>query len=475
MVMDRKKHIWLIILTCILTGCIENKEIPSPDKNDSLSGYKEISFGVCKPLESQPTFTRSIADDSGIDNYTLWIFENDVFKEAIKDSDTITDADGVVHKKTRLGTDMSLWVLLKEEYKAVTVMMIANMDVTSPAVGTSRDNALAHLAGQTFSYDGDADSLMPFFGETRKSFDIKLGADGGVLQLIRAMARVDVNVSSTDGHFIMKDMYAYNVNNKGTVCSVTPITLKPAGQKIQGHPASGQISEDGIYPVDKDGYYHGIVYIPEITDIRNPQGQIGTKSFIIIKGDFMSYTDGKPLTKHFYRWDFINRKAEEGKGFVYTTLNSIERNHRYIFNVEYIAPTAGAETEEVAVKGTADNAFGESQVHVAEITDNEIMSITTDDNVYLGVTADEITATDAESSPGYCWAHYYVTTNNPNGWKIDNLPPGFSVTTDQWTGNILELTSVFVWIDKSKYKSGDEVKMYIFSARIRKIITIRIP
>lgn len=103
------------------------------------------------------------------------------------------------------------------------------------------------------------------------------------------------------------------------------------------------------------------------------------------------------------------------------------------------------------------------------------MSITTDDNVYLGVTADEITATDAESSPGYCWAHYYVTTNNPNGWKIDNLPPGFSVTTDQWTGSILELTSVYVWIDKSKYNSGDEVKMYIFSARIRKIITIRIP
>ena len=187
----------------------------------------------------------------------------------------------------------------------------------------------------------------------------------------------------------------------------------------------------------------------------------------------MSYTDNEPLSKHFYRWDFINREATPGQGLVYTTLNTIERNHRYIFDVEYIAPTAGSESEAIAVAGDADNVFGESQVRIARITDNEIMSITTDDNVYLGVTADNITATNAESTPGYCWAHFYVVTNNPNGWTIDNLPEGFSVTTDTGTGT--SPTSVIVWIDKSKYSSGDEVKMYVFTGRIRKIITITIP
>ena len=473
MIKARRTHLLICLIACILTGCIEDKDIPIPEETDPLVGYKEISFGVCKPLESLPTFTRSIADDSSISNYTLWVFENDVFKEAIKNTDTFTDTDGVAHNKTRLGSDNTLWVLLKEEYKVVTVMMIANMDVTSPAVGTSRDNALTHLAGQKFSYDGNSDSLMPFFGETKTPFEVKLGADGGVLQLMRAMARVDVNVSSTDGHFKLKDMYAYNVNNNGTICSVTPITQTPAGKKIQGHPTTGTIDTDSVYPLDDDGYYHATVYIPEITDIRNTNGRAGTKSFIIIYGDFLSYTDNEPLSKHFYRWDFINREATPGQGLVYTTLHNIERNHRYIFDVEYIAPTAGSESEAIAVAGDADNVFGESQVRIARITDNEIMSITTDDNVYLGVTADNITATNAESTPGYCWAHFYVVTNNPNGWTIDNLPEGFSVTTDTGTGT--SPTSVIVWIDKSKYSSGDEVKMYVFTGRIRKIITITIP
>lgn len=218
--MNRIYFISVFFLLFLLWGCSADDEPLMPDRNSGVDGRVEVEAGVLAPLSSLPSSRAiSVDNDEKIDNYVIWVFDNGVFKEAIRDTDTCKDKDGTNRKVVRITDSGTMYILLKEEYTDVRLMMIANVNVPAPAVGTTLTAAESMLSAATFSYDGKAGSLdyMPFYGINDKSFAVALGADGGTIQLIRAMARVDVIASDTDNHFELEEISVYQANTQGTV------------------------------------------------------------------------------------------------------------------------------------------------------------------------------------------------------------------------------------------------------------------
>lgn len=463
--MNRIYFISAFFLLFLLWGCSADDEPLLPDKNSGVDGRVEVAAGVLAPLPSLPS-SRSISvdNDEKINNYIIWVFDNGVFKEAIRDTDTCKDKDGTNRKVVRITDSGTMYILLKEEYTDVRLMMIANVNVPSPAVGTTLTAAENLLSTSSFNYDGKAGSLnhMPFYGINDKGFAVALGADGGTIQLIRAMARVDVIASDTDNHFELEAISVYNANAQGTVRQAASV---PVGR------GNGIIP--GGSPTHEGGNYNATLFMPEIGGIAD--GTTGTRTFVILKGKYKSYTSDN-WQPRYYRLDFIGSKTGSDDKPVYTVVDEIKRNHRYMFTIEYLSPTAGYATLDGALRGEADNRIY-TGFNMAVINQDELLSCTTDEQVYLAVSSDYIEATDAENTPGFCWAPLQILTNNPEGWLIDYLPDGITVTQHEWdaSAGVGVITYLYVWIDKSKFPSGSEPKIYIFSGRIRKIITIKVP
>ena len=107
------------------------------------------------------------------------------------------------------------------------------------------------------------------------------------------------------------------------------------------------------------------------------------------------------------------------------------------------------------------------------INDEEIRDITTDNEYYLGITSFELTASSNNGSQYYT-VNMSVITNNPEGWKIEDLPNGVEVTVDKYTGDTEIATSVWIYIDKNKYKGTSPLAIYIYSGNIRKSVNITI-
>ena len=107
------------------------------------------------------------------------------------------------------------------------------------------------------------------------------------------------------------------------------------------------------------------------------------------------------------------------------------------------------------------------------IDDVDVMDITTDNYIYLGVTAGNLTAKQIGS--GYYAVRIRVVTNNPDGWTIETLPEGVSVTMSSWnpTGDTVDETpqSIWVYID-GNVGVGTSKTLYIYSGNIRKTIVI---
>ena len=137
---------------------------------------------------------------------------------------------------------------------------------------------------------------------------------------------------------------------------------------------------------------------------------------------------------------------------------------------------AGHGDLDTAVSADADNRISETEIEMIVIDDKDIMDITTDNYIYLGVTAGKITASEIGN---YYTARIRVVTNNQNGWQIETLPEGVSVTLDSWRpelgGEIEKVNSTWVYLEKAQYSSKQDVSLYIYSGNIRKTIQILIP
>ena len=442
---------FFLLLVTALLGCTEANEqtaeiIAGKDKN------MQVTFDVMVPPAGLPS-SRAISNDAAINDYVVWVFNDGAFKEAVKKGDTYTEGTGAEAKtKPRISWNQTsggqMYIVLPEEYTAVTLMLIANAEVTAPASGTSFDAAKTSLG----TFTNNDLRYMPLYGELTTPFAVTLGAKGSI-SLLRAMAKVEVQTEGAN--FQLEEMYVYRVNSTGTIAKQTVIT--------NNNPMAGNIA----------GTVEGntaSVYIPEIANVNAD----GNKTFVIMGGIYTS-NDGVS-TKKYYHLDFIKRITKEGEGVIYQPLENIERNHRYIFDIEYLTDGAGHADLEAAVAAEADNRISDAEIKMIIIDDKDIMDITTDNYIYLGVTAGKITASSIDD---YYTARIRVVTNNPNGWQIETLPKGVSVTLNSWAPangeEVEQVNSTWAFLEKTEYSSGQSVPLYIYSGNIRKTIQILIP
>lgn len=427
----------LLLFATFVASCQDSddtlQEIVQPQEK-----YAQVAFNVTVPLNGLPS-SRAIANDTKINDYVVWVFDNGNFVEAIKPDATYT-VDGntyprISYDKTNGG---KMFLMLSEKLTSVKLLMIANATVPQPNKGTILENAKTAIG--TFT-NSDL-TYMPMYGES----------ENGTITLIRAMAKVEVRANEVLDHFELKEMYVYRVNNTGTIVAQSTI--------------SNILTEKVQATVDEDNNL-GYVYLPEIADVNRTTG---IKTFVIIGG---TYTDnsGRTSTK-WYRLDFIKRTQIPGSGVTYDNLENIERNHRYIFEIDYLTPTAGHASLDEAVSAEADNKIIEG-IQTMVIDDVDVMDITTDNYIYLGVTAGNLTAKQIGS--GYYAVRIRVVTNNPDGWTIETLPEGVSVTMSSWipTGDTVDETpqSIWVYID-GNVGVGTSKTLYIYSGNIRKTITV---
>ena len=119
----------------------------------------------------------------------------------------------------------------------------------------------------------------------------------------------------------------------------------------------------------------------------------------------------------------------------------------------------------------ADNKIGANEIQTILIDNKDIMDITTNNFIYLGVTSANLTAKKSQYSQQYA-VRLSVVTNNPNGWFLENLPSDVTLTKPAWTeADVAMVQSAWVYID-GDVEAGQDRVIYIYSGNIRKQITI---
>lgn len=440
--------LFLLFFLSLLTGCsIDDDTVNTPLYSGDKKAQVVLTLSV--PAVSIPTSTRAItvSDEEKIEEFALWIFdENNEYLYKVSSTDKDTEGkDKVVIRGNKI------YATLEESETPVTLVMIANTQVNEPTLHQRKEEALSNLK---FSYSKSLD-YIPMYGETENPFIVKGGATPGNISLHRTLARIEVNASNALPNFKLESATVVNVNTQGNIVKQSTISNSSMRVNIETE------AEDNQW----------VFYIPEAAEVDSKNYR--TRTSVILKGEY------KDEGTKFYRLDFIKRSQNGTELIKYEHIKTIERNRRYVFHIENIAPGVGSSTfNEALSKENADNSIL-VEAGLMTIDDEAIRDITTDNQYYLGITSGNLEASVKPGSKGdYYTVNMGVITNNPEGWVIDELPDGVEVSTSRWdpvsSGEDQEsMTSVWVYISTDKIDSDSEQKIYIYSGNIKKTITIK--
>lgn len=435
-----------LLFATLVASCQDSDETLQEIVQAEETKYAQVAFNVTVPLSSLPS-SRAIANDAAINDYVIWVFNEEKFVEAIYPTNPRLSYD-----KSNGGT---MTITLSEDLTNAKLVMIANISgITTPTEGTPLADARNSLGNFTNS---NTMEYMPMYGEMEQSFNVKTGGNGGTITLIRAMAMVEVDTSQATDHFELKEMYVCRVNGTGTIVKQASITNNDSMiGSIQG-----TLNGTKAY-----------VYLPEIAGVNGD-----SKTFVIVKGKY-GY-DANNRTDKWYRLDFIKRTSTQGSGVRYDLIENIERNHKYIFEIKYLSDGAGHAVGESTLEAIltaaqsvdADNKIADNEIQTILINNKDIMDITTNNYIYLGVTSAYLTAKKSQYSQQYA-VRLSVVTNNPDGWFLENLPSDVTLTKPEWTAqDVAMVQSAWVYIDRN-VAAGESRVIYIYSGNIRKQITI---
>lgn len=432
-------HIIGLILLMPFISCSDSEMM-----EQDMSNFQKripVTFSTTIPLLELPS-SRTITDDSAINSYAIWVFSGGLFYEAIYPDDTYNGQSMVT-----LSNDGTLKVLLPDGLNNAMLAMVANVsDIKSyePKSGTTLEAANAPFSGTDISN-------MPMYGTTDDSFTVSYGVNGGHITLYRAMAKVEVRASGARDHFELKEMRVYQTNSSGQVKEVSPII-------------NGSEMTDFITIVDVTNN-SASVYLPEVKIERENDK---AKTFVLIKGTLAGVGD------RWFKLDFI-KQQESSNQITYHYLESLLRNHCYVFDIQYLTQGVSYEKPEDAIAAEASNKIIGESTELIVVIDQHIMDITTNNYIYLGVTAGNVSTTEGDNS--YHVANISIVTNSEKGWSFESLPEGVEVSIEKYKplDSIVEVISVWVYLDKNKYKSGSSETIYVYGDNIRKSIKITVP
>lgn len=423
--MMRTTVTYIISILLLMTFISCNDSEVMEQGTSTIEERVPVTLNTAIPLADLPS-SRVITDDSAINNYAIWVFSNNQLYEAIYPGDLYKGEN-----KVELSANGKLKLLLPIGLSNVTLAMVANVNNISELQPS--------LNAETLDLNNYTD-YMPMFGTTdiTSPFDIPSEADGQVIVLRRALAKVEVRAKEAKDHFILQEVsvYRYQVENGEVTIDQT-------------------FKEDILNETDNNGY----IYLPAI----NPLTEGNTKTCVIFKGRYKG-------EEKYCKMDFIQR-IESSDRITYLELDALEKNHQYIFDVQYLTDGTVYQSPEDALKNDASNYVTDESTELITIDNEHIMDITTNNYIYLGVTAGEIETTVGGS---YYVANVSIVTNG-EGWEFETLPTGVEVSIPSYHGSTPTVVSVWVYLDKNTYSPGKSVTLYVFGNNIRKSIIIKVP
>lgn len=426
--MMRTTVTYIISILLLMTFISCNDSEVMEQGTSTIEERVPVTLNTAIPLADLPS-SRVITDDSAINNYAIWVFSNNQLYEAIYPGDLYKGEN-----KVELSANGKLKLLLPIGLSNVTLAMVANVNNISELQPS--------LNAETLDLNNYTD-YMPMFGTTdiTSPFDIPSEADGQVIVLRRALAKVEVRAKEAMDHFDLSEVAVYRYQ------------IEDGKFKILETFSDNELNESG-----NSGY----IYLPPIA----PLTEGNTKTCVVFKGKYKNEEFDR-----YCKMDFIQR-IESGNVITYKELEAIENNHQYIFDIQYLTDSPVYQNVEDALKNKASNFVTEESTELITIDNEHIMDITTNNYIYLGVTAGEIETTEGGS---YHVANVSIVTNGEY-WEFETLPTGVEVSIPSYKSDSTPtVVSVWVYLDKTTYTPGKSVTLYVFGNNIRKSIIIKVP
>lgn len=284
---------YLLAILCIMTtSCVTDgvmDDCPDSNKSQVLVKDAHVNFTLTFPANS---VTR--ANDNGseneraIDNVHVYTFQNDKFVEEIKyvvidgqDGDINRNIDGTLQEAYLSNVAMEFVVIVNAE----------NKDVNNISINKgSNKEALYKQLLFNFNKNKNWSKYIPMWGiGTIQS--LKAGtANFGTLDLIRAVAKINVTVADGEGikDFEITEIQLHNYNTQGYCAPLVENAVSiPANSEIStDYLTSGELSN-----TDRNKFENKF-YIPEHknTGISDATKQVKLKIMAKVKGNNKVYT-----------------------------------------------------------------------------------------------------------------------------------------------------------------------------------------
>ena len=419
-----------LFLTLFASCTANNEELYDVIKQENSIAYVSLNVNVSDIQESR---TLTETQENTISNYVLFIYENSTLKYVYKQGD-----NGISLVNGRLT------ITLPETNNAVDFHLFTNVDLSKVKTVEAYGSTTITDISKEFEYlcSGQiVNEVIPMYGKTTLDSGITAGVTGNI-SLVRSMAKITVNVN--DNNFVPKSIKVVNVNDGVSVyyTSDTEAYL----------PASPTKEDKTVEFLNGSAS----VYIGETNntaDIGETNNTADSRISVILYGFFKG-------TETWYRFDMITKEA--------VTLETLLRNHHYIFEVGGINHLGSGSESDALRKKIADNQMVTSDVKLFDITNDAILSITSDDAAYVGVSAEFLTL------KGDAPVGLTVLTNNTIGtpWVIDSSE---CVDAFDFSGETAAADKVqTIWIWKKNATAGNNYTFYIVAGNIRKPIVVTV-
>lgn len=425
--MKVRVNIWcLSFILTLLTACtVSNEELDNVanTSNDKVM----VTLGLDVP-NLQVSRSLTLEQESSIGDYALFAYEGETLKTVLKKGDEDIKLVG-----------NTLYALLPETKNNVDLLLFNNIDLTKVGTIESYSNKTKAQIFADFEYSCATQlskQNVPMYGKTTLA-GVTLGSKG-TIKLIRSMAKVTVNVNDTK--FVPKSIEVINVEDNATV------------------------------------YYTNLTQVnaPGTSSIVNKIKEFGESTTASVYLGETINSDSKPVSvilygkynnqDAYYRFDMIQKEGG-------TKLTQLLRNHHYIFLVSGINHLGSGRRQDAIDKAYADNEMVVSDVEFFDITDPDILSITSDDASYVGVSSENITMKLSDNKPVYLDVLTNNTATSP-AWSIDTSECEgvfeFSQEINNPQANVLQT----LWIYKTFRTAVGSYVFYITAGNIRKGITV---
>ncbi len=437
--MRRMKHLCIISTFLLLFSACHSEEPVSvipPLKNT------EVELSVYIPGLRLPM---RAADEDALSDLTVVGFtvaaggtEEIKFIQTVASTDVFPNGTGNADIRLHMPPgDYNRFALLAN---SGTVLTDHNLTIGSSYTQWQTSGLSKNIMGTS----GEAESV-PMYGELRAPTQNGMKVTAGVpktfsdrINLIRAVARIDVKNQATSDGFVLQKVHLCNSWKNGNIY-ITPTSYTGGSYSSPSLPTALTANVTPVsYTVNTTGVLEKTIYACE-----QAAGSVTSHQFSGPRLVFEGTYNGRPC---FYPADFTSDGTQPSGGGAAGNFVPILRNHKYIFVISSVK-SEGYGTLQDALQ-TEEHLTNRQAMTINTVTINEAYTdIAFNDMAYLAVTRTDITLKGVHS-----------TSSTENKFEVyTDWASGFTVTAYNADGT--PVTTANQWLQSSQTTGSGSTKV----------------